>query len=92
MRNPSQNLPFAYSNPLPFPLPSGCPGRSMVNNLSIQEKQEMQVQSLGQEDTLEKEMGSQPSILAWKSHGHRRLVGYILVTKNQTQLSKHAHA
>ena len=52
----------------------------------------MQVQSLGQEDTLEKEMGSQPSILAWKSHGHRRLVGYILVTKNQTQLSKHAHA
>ena len=52
----------------------------------------MQVQSLGQEDTLEKEMGSHPSILAWKSHGHRRLVGYILVTKNQTQLSKHAHA
>ena len=29
-------------------------------------KQEMQVQSLGQEDALEKEMATQSSILAWE--------------------------
>ena len=28
--------------------------------------QEIQVQSLGQEDPLDKEMATQPSILAWK--------------------------
>ena len=38
--------------------------------------QEAQVQSLGQEDPLEKEMATHPSILAWKSHGQRSLVGY----------------
>ena len=32
----------------------------------MQETQEMQVQSLGQEDPLEKEMGMHSSILAWK--------------------------
>ena len=34
------------------------------------------VQSLGQEDTLEKEMATHSSILAWESHGWRSLVGY----------------
>jgi len=32
----------------------------------MQEMQEMQVQSLGWEDALEKEMATQSSILAWK--------------------------
>ena len=32
----------------------------------MQEMQEMQVQSLGQEDPLEKEMATYSSILAWK--------------------------
>ena len=32
-------------------------------------KQEMQVQSLGWEDPLEKEMAMHPSMLAWKSTG-----------------------
>ena len=32
----------------------------------MQEMQEMQVQSLGQEDPLEKEMATHSSILAWK--------------------------
>ena len=36
----------------------------MVKNLTA--KQEMQVQSLGQEDPLEKEMATHPSILAWE--------------------------
>ena len=34
------------------------------------------VQSLGQEDPLEKEMETDSSILAWKSYGQRSLVGY----------------
>ena len=38
--------------------------------------QETQVQSLGQEDPLEKEMATHSSILAGKSHGQRSLVGY----------------
>ena len=37
---------------------------------------EIWVQSLGQEDTLEKGMATHSSILARKSHGRRSLVGY----------------
>ena len=40
----------------------------MVKNLpSMQEPQEMQVQSLGQEDLLEKGMAMHSSILAWRT-------------------------
>ena len=39
-------------------------GGSVVKNLPA--KQEMQVESLGQEDALEKEMTTPSSILAWK--------------------------
>ena len=35
-----------------------------------------QVQSLGWEDALEKEMAIHPSILAWESPGQRSLAGY----------------
>ena len=38
--------------------------------------QETRVQSLGWEDLLEKEMATHSSILAWKIHGWRDLVGY----------------
>ena len=40
--------------------------------------QESQVQSLGQEDPLEKEMATHSSILAWenKSHGQSSPAGY----------------
>ena len=34
------------------------------------------VQSLGQEDPLEKEMVAHSSTLDWKSHGQKSLVGY----------------
>ena len=34
--------------------------------LSMQERQEIQVRSLGQEDPLEKEMATHSSILAWE--------------------------
>ena len=36
------------------------------NPPAIQEQQEMQVQFLGQEDPLEKEMATHSSILAWR--------------------------
>ena len=42
----------------------GLPGGSVVNNLPA--KQETWIQSLGQEDPLEKEMATHSSILAWK--------------------------
>ena len=38
--------------------------------------QDTRVQSLGQDDTLEKEMATLSSILAGKFHGQRSLVGY----------------
>ena len=41
----------------------------------MQETQKMQVQSLGREDPLEKEMATDSSILE-NSHGQRSLVGY----------------
>ena len=44
----------------------------MVNNLPVM--QETWVQSLGQEDPLEKEMATHSSILAWEFHGQRRLL------------------
>ena len=46
----------------------------MVNNLFA--KQEIWVQSLGQEDPLEKKMQPSPVFLPGKSHGQRSLVGY----------------
>ena len=38
--------------------------------------QETWVQSLGREDPLEKEMATHSSILAWRIHGGRSLIGY----------------
>ena len=39
--------------------------------------QEIRVQSLGWEDTLEEEMATHPSILVWKTpHGQNSLAGY----------------
>ena len=46
----------------------------MVKNLPAM--QETWIQSLGQEDPLEKEMATHSSILAWRIHGQRSLVGY----------------
>ena len=39
--------------------------------------QETWVQTLRREDRLEKEMATHSSILAWKLHGQRSLVGYV---------------
>ena len=72
---------------------SGLPGGSLEKNPPA--KQETRVQSLGQEDPLEKETASLSSILAWKiplteepgrlqSRGLQR-AGHDLVTKEQQQ-------
>ena len=39
--------------------------------------QEMQVQSLGGEDPLKREMATHSSILALKSHGQKNLAGVV---------------
>ena len=52
----------------------GFPGGSAVKSPSA--VQGTQVQSLGQEDPLEKEMQPTPIVLPGKSHRQRTLVGY----------------
>ena len=42
----------------------------------MQETQETWIRSLGQEDPLEEEMATRPSILLGKFHGQRSLAGY----------------
>ena len=50
--------------------------------------QETQVQFLGWEDSLEKEMATHPIFLPGKFHGQRSLVARLHgVTKSQTRLS-----
>ena len=67
--------------------------QQVKNPPAMQKTQQIQFQSLSREDPLEKEMTTHASILAWKSHGQRSLVGYSpwgrkrighdLVTKQQ---------
>ena len=55
-------------------LPRASHVAQWLKNLpAMQETQEMLVRSLGQEDSLEKEMATHSSILAGKSHGQRSL-------------------
>ena len=50
--------------------------------------QETWVHSLGQEDPLEKEMATRSSILAWKIHGQRSLVGYIPRGREESDMTE----
>ena len=69
----------------------GFPGVSAVKNLpAMQKVQEMQVQSLGQEDTLEECMATHSSILAGKFHGGRSLAGYSLWGCKESDMTEHA--
>ena len=60
----------------------------MVKNPpAVQEMEETQVQSLGQEDPLEEEMATHPSILAWRiprteEHGGLQSMGSQRVRHN----------
>ena len=69
----------------------GFPGGSVVKNPpTVQEPQEMQVQSLGWEDPLEVGKATHPSILAWRipmGRGARRVAVHV-VTKSQTWLKE----
>ena len=56
----------------------GFPGGTVVKNLpATQETQEMQIQSLGQEDPLEKEMATHSRILAWRIPGAAEPGGWL---------------
>ena len=57
-------------------------------------KQETWVQSLGQEDSLEGEMATHFSILAWRIHGQRSLAGYSPwggKESDMTEVTEQAH-
>ena len=51
--------------------------------------QETWVQSLGQKDPLEKETATHSSILAWKIHGERSLVGYSPWVCKESDTTEH---
>ena len=66
------------------------PSGSVVKNPPA--KQEIWVRSLGQEDPLEKVTATTPVFLPGKSHGQRRLVGYIPGgSQSRTRLIKQQH-
>ena len=52
--------------------------------------QDTQIQSLGQEDPLEEETATQSSILAWRIHGQRSLVGYSPWSPKELDMTMHA--
>ena len=47
-------------------------GSAVTNRLPVQKTQETQVQALGWEDSLEEEMATHSSILAWKNPMDRK--------------------
>ena len=74
------------TNSLPSEPPGKTYGGSVVGNLPA--IQETQVQSLGQEDSLEKETATHSSILAWRILWTEELVGFSLWgQKSWTRLS-----
>ena len=61
----------------------------MVKNLPTM--RETWVQSLGWEDLLVKEMATHSSILAWKIHGWRNLVGYSPSGRKESDTTERLH-
>ena len=85
-------------NALPPPSPSlsyffqAFLGAHMVKNPPAMP--ETPFRSLGQEDTLEEGMASHSSVLAWRTHGQRSLVGYsswVCKESDTTEATGHAH-
>ena len=56
-----------------------------------QETQEMQVQSLGQEDPWKRKWQPIPVFLPEKSHEHRSLMGYSLWDYKELDMTEHSH-
>ena len=50
------------------------------------------VRSLSREDPLEKETATHSSILAWKIHGQRSLVGYSLWGREESDMNEQLSA
>ena len=61
-----------------------------LNGSPVQETQETQVQSLGQEDPLEKEWLPTPVFLPGKFHGQRSLAGYRPWGHNESDMNNWA--
>ena len=71
---------------IPFP---ESPGFLHVSAIKIHlPMQEVQVQSLGQEDLPEEEMQPTPVFLPGKSHGQRSLAGYSLWSRKELDMAK----
>ena len=51
----------------------------------------MQVRSLGREDPLEEGLATHTSILAWRIHGQRSLVGYSPWGRKELDTTEHTH-
>ena len=75
----------SYDNPL-FTFFNVLSRASLIAQLvkNLPEMQETWVQSLGQEDPLEKQMATHSSILAWKIPWTEDLVGYSPQDRNTT--------
>ena len=68
------------------------PGGSVVKNLpAVQKVLEMQIWSLGQENSLEKEMATHSSILAWKIPWTEESGGQQSIGLQTEQLSTYAY-
>ena len=67
-------------------LKGASPGGSVIKNPSAM--QETQVQSLAWEDSLEKEMATNSSILAWEKHGQSSLAGYSLWVRKESDTTE----
>ena len=64
----------------------------MVKNLPASAgDQEAWVQSLGQEDPLEKGVAPTPEFLPGKSHGQRCLAGYSPWALKESDMTEHTH-
>ena len=65
-------------------------GASLVAQMAknLPAMQETRVQSLGQEDPLEKKMATQSSILAWEIPWKRNLVGYSSWGRKELDMTK----
>ena len=61
----------------------------MVKNLP--EMQETWVRSLDWEDSLEKEMATHSSTLAWKIHGRKSLIGYTPRGRKESDMIERLH-
>ena len=57
----------------------------------MQEMQETQIRSLGQEDPLGEEMATHSSIFAWKIQGWRSLVGYSPWGSKESDTTEQLH-